>query len=165
MTVVWSVLRSRLFAALTGMDKDSLEPHLDRKCERLVNGISYDMFVPTDIDQYYRFRSVFLYLIKTSLYLPATLSPAVLSCELLFRLSSCKRRLIKFYHENERKGSLWENTYFYACILFSYLFSFLRNTNVYSLWHRHLALLFWYHSGGPQDLGSALKREWDQFLY
>jgi len=41
MMVVWSAFRSRLFAALTGMDKDSLEPYLDRKCERLVNGIGY----------------------------------------------------------------------------------------------------------------------------
>lgn len=41
MTVVWSALRSRLFAALTGMDKDSLEPYLDRMCERLVNGVAF----------------------------------------------------------------------------------------------------------------------------
>lgn len=127
---------------------------------------SDDMFVPADINLYYRVRSVFFYIIKMILHLPTTLSSALLSCVLLFRLSSpCKRRLIKLYHENERKGSLWENTYIYACILFSNSYRFLRNTNVYSLWHHHLALLFWYHSGGPQDLGLALKREWEQFLY
>lgn len=154
MTVVWSALRCRLFAALTGMDKDSLEPYLDRKCNRLVSITnSWIICVPIEIRHCYRFFTLQQHLILQywagccfSVYHPPV-SGAWLNPSMKIR------------------GNVKEN------LTFSFwLYWFIRYTNVYSLWLRHLALLIWYHLRGPQDLGLALKRvkehfPWLQFFY